>query len=227
VWKGAPVRVLLADDERLLADTVAAGLRKLAMAVDVCYDGEAAVERLSVHSYDVAVLDRDMPGRSGDDVCRWMVRSHLGTRILILTAASGIRDRVDGLGFGADDYLTKPFAFAELTARIQALARRPPTGFAPVLDEAGIVLDVPRHRAMRDGRVLDLTPKEFAVLSVLMRSSGRVVSAEDLLEQAWDENADPFTNAVRVAVMTLRKKLGEPPVVHTVPRVGYRFGEPD
>jgi DNA-binding response OmpR family regulator len=223
--KGAPVRVLLADDERLLADTVADGLRKLAMAVDVCYDGEAAVERLSVHRYDVAVLDRDMPGRSGDDVCRWMVQSQLGTRILILTAASGIRDRVDGLGLGADDYLTKPFAFAELTARIQALARRPPAGLAPVLDEAGVVLDVPRHRAMRDGRELDLTPKEFAVLSVLMRSAGRVVSAEDLLEQAWDENADPFTNAVRVAVMTLRKKLGEPPVVHTVPRVGYRFGD--
>jgi DNA-binding response OmpR family regulator len=220
-----PVRVLLAEDERLLADTVAEGLRKLAMAVDVCYDGEAAVERLSVNRYDVAVLDRDMPRRTGDEVCRWMVQEGLGTRILILTAASGIRDRVDGLGLGADDYLTKPFAFAELTARIQALARRPPTGFAPVLDEAGVVLDIPRHRALRDGRVLDLTPKEFAVLSVLMHASGRVVSAEDLLEQAWDENADPFTNAVRVAVMTLRKKLGDPPVVHTVPRVGYRFGD--
>jgi DNA-binding response OmpR family regulator len=225
--RSSAVRVLLADDERLLADTVAEGLRKLAMAVDVCYDGEAALERLSVNRYDVAVLDRDMPGRTGDDVCRWMVREQLGTRVLILTAASGIRDRVDGLGLGADDYLTKPFAFAELTARIQALARRPPTGFAPVLDEAGVVLDIPRHRAFRDGRVLDLTPKEFAVLSVLMRSAGAVVSAEDLLEQAWDEHADPFTNAVRVAVMTLRKKLGDPPVVHTVPRVGYRFGDAD
>jgi DNA-binding response OmpR family regulator len=218
------VRVLLADDERLLADTVAGGLRKLAMAVDVCYDGEAAIERLGVNRYDVAVLDRDMPGRTGDDVCRWLVDSRLGTRVLILTAAAGIRDRVDGLGLGADDYLTKPFAFAELAARIQALARRPPSGFAPVLDAYGVVLDIPRHRAFRDDRLLDLTPKEFAVLSVLMHAPGEVVSAEQLLEQAWDEYADPFTNAVRVAMMTLRKKLGDPPIVHTVPRVGYRFG---
>jgi DNA-binding response OmpR family regulator len=219
------VRVLLADDERLLADTVADGLRKLAMAVDVCYDGDAAMERLGVNRYDVAVLDRDMPGATGDEVCRWMVDSSLGTRILILTAASGIRDRVDGLGLGADDYLTKPFAFAELAARIQALARRPPAGSAPVLDCFGVVLDVPKHRAFRDGRLLDLTPKEFAVLSVLMHSAGEVVSSENLLEKAWDEHADPFTNAVRVAVMTLRRKLGDPPIIHTVPRVGYRFGE--
>ena len=220
------MRVLLADDERLLADTVADGLRKLAMAVDVCYDGEAAMERLTVNKYDVAVLDRDMPGRTGDDVCRWLVDEGVGTRVLILTAAAGIRDRVEGLGLGADDYLTKPFAFAELAARIQALARRPPAAYAPVLDHSGVVLDIPRHQAFRDGRLLDLTPKEFAVLSVLMHSAGRIVTAEQLLESAWDENADPFTNAVRVAVMTLRKKLGEPPVVHTVPRVGYRFGEP-
>jgi DNA-binding response OmpR family regulator len=219
------LRVLLADDERLLADTVAQGLRKLAIAVDVCYDGEAAMERLSVNRYDVAVLDRDMPKASGDAVCRWMVDAALGTRILILTAASGIRDRVDGLGLGADDYLTKPFAFAELVARIHALARRPPVGSAPVLDQFGVVLDIPRHRAFRDGELLDLTPKEFAVLSVLMHCSGQVVSAEELLEKAWDEHTDPFTNAVRVAVMTLRRKLGDPPVVHTVPRVGYRFGE--
>jgi DNA-binding response OmpR family regulator len=218
------VRVLLADDERLLADTVADGLRKLAMAVDVCYDGETAMERLSVNSYDVAVLDRDMPRATGDTVCRWVVEQQLGTRILILTAASGIRDRVDGLGLGADDYLTKPFAFAELVARVQALARRAPTGSAPVLEHDGIVLDTPRHRAFRDGRLLDLTPKEFAVLSVLLRSAGTVVSSEQLLEKAWDEHADPFTNAVRVAVMTLRRKLGDPPVVHTVPRVGYRLG---
>jgi DNA-binding response OmpR family regulator len=218
------MRILLADDERLLADTVADGLRRLAMAVDVCYDGNAALERLSINRYDVAVLDRDMPGRSGDEVCRSIVQGALGTRILILTAAAGIRDRVDGLGLGADDYLTKPFAFAELAARIQALGRRPPSGFAPVLEADGVVLDVPRHRAFRDGRLLDLTPKEFAVLSILIRSAGVVVSAEQLLEQAWDENADPFTNAVRVAVMTLRKKLGEPQIVHTIPRVGYRFG---
>ena len=218
------MRILLADDERLLADTVAEGLRKLAMAVDVCYDGEAALERLAVNRYDVAVLDRDMPRATGDAVCRWMVDSRIGTRILILTAASGIRDRVDGLGLGADDYLTKPFAFAELAARIQALARRPPMGAPPVLDSQGVVLDVPRHQAFRDGGLLDLTPKEFAVLTVLMQADGQVVSAEELLERAWDEHADPFTNAVRVAVMTLRRKLGEPPVVHTVPRVGYRFG---
>ena len=218
------MRVLLADDERLLADTVADGLRKLAMAVDVCYDGEAALERLGVNRYDVAVLDRDMPLRTGDDVCRWIIDSALGTRILILTAAAGIRDRVDGLGLGADDYLTKPFAFAELAARIQALARRPQAVHSPVLDRAGIVLDIPRHRAFRDGRLLDLTPKEFAVLSVLMHAEGEIVTAEQLLEQAWDEHADPFTNAVRVAVMTLRRKLGEPAVIHTIPRVGYRLG---
>ena len=219
------MRVLLADDERLLADTVAEGLRKLAMAVDVCYDGAAALERLGVNSYDVAVLDRDMPRASGDEVCRRIVDDRLGTRILILTAAGGIRDRVDGLGLGADDYLTKPFAFAELVARIQALARRPPVGAPPVLDHSGVVLDIPRHRAFREGLLLDLTPKEFAVLSVLMHAAGDVVSAEELLEKAWDEHADPFTNAVRVAVMTLRKKLGDPPIVHTVPRVGYRFGD--
>ena len=221
------MRVLLADDERLLVDTVADGLRKLAMAVDVCYDGSAALERLGVNRYDVAVLDRDMPGRTGDEVCRWMVDEALGTRILILTAAAGIRDRVDGLGLGADDYLTKPFAFAELAARIQALARRPPAAHAPVLEIGGVVLDIPRHRAFRADRLLDLTPKEFAVLSVLMHSAGRMVTAEQLLEQAWDEYADPFTNAVRVAVMTLRRKLGDPPIVHTVPRVGYRFGDAD
>jgi DNA-binding response OmpR family regulator len=219
------VRVLLADDERLLADTVADGLRRLAMAVDVCYDGAAAMERLDVNDYDVAVLDRDMPARTGDDVCRWLVESGLGTRVLILTAASGIRDRVDGLGLGADDYLTKPFAFAELAARIQALGRRAPSRQSPVLDRHGVVLDIPRHRAFRDGRLLELTPKEFAVLEVLMRADGAVVSAEVLLEKAWDEHADPFTNAVRVALMTLRKKLGEPQVIFTVPRVGYRFGE--
>jgi DNA-binding response OmpR family regulator len=219
------VRVLLADDERLLADTVATGLRKLAMAVDVCYDGAAAIERLGVNRYDVAVLDRDMPAATGDEVCRWIVEEEIGTRILILTAAGGIRDRVDGLGLGADDYLTKPFAFAELAARVHALARRPPTGSPPVIDRAGVVLDIPRHRAFRDGRLLDLSPKEFAVLSVVMCAAGQVVSAEELLEKAWDEHADPFTNAVRVAVMTLRRKLGDPPVVHTVPRVGYRFGE--
>jgi DNA-binding response OmpR family regulator len=218
------MRVLVADDERLLAETVAEGLRRLSIAVDVCYDGETALELVSVHRYDVAVLDRDMPGRTGDEVCRHIVASRDGVRVLMLTAAGGIRDRVDGLGLGADDYLTKPFAFAELAARVQALGRRSGAATPPVLDQHGIVLDVPRHTASRDGRLLSLTPKEFAVLTVLMRAEGQMVTAEQLLEQAWDEHADPFTNAVRVAVMTLRRKLGDPPVLHTVPRVGYRLG---
>ena len=219
------MRVLVVEDERLLADTVADGLRRHAMAVDVAYDGDTALERLAVNDYDVVVLDRDLPVVSGDEVCTALVDSGVGTRILMLTAATAITQRVAGLGLGADDYLTKPFAFAELVARIQALARRPPAGSAPVLDRFGVVLDIPRHRAFRDGRLLDLTPKEFAVLSVLMHAAGEVVSSEELLEKAWDEHADPFTNAVRVAVMTLRRKLGDPPIVHTVPRVGYRFGE--
>jgi DNA-binding response OmpR family regulator len=218
------VRVLIAEDERLLADTVAEGLRRLAMAVDVCYDGESALEQVGLNRYDVAVLDRDLPGRTGDDICRHISACGIETRVLMLTAAGGIRDRVDGLALGADDYLTKPFAFAELVARIQALGRRSRAAAPPVLDQDGIVLDVPRHTASRDGRVLALTPKEFAVLHVLLRAQGEVVTAEDLLEQAWDAHADPFTNAVRVAIMTLRRKLGEPPVLHTIPRVGYRLG---
>jgi DNA-binding response OmpR family regulator len=217
------VRVLVADDERLLADTVAEGLRRLAMAVDVCYDGDEAFERVSVNRYDVAVLDRDMPKRTGDSVCQWISDSELDTRVLLLTAAVGIRDRVEGLGLGADDYLPKPFAFAELAARVQALGRRSRPATRPVLEHGGIVLDLSHHYAARDGRNLGLAPKEFAVLHVLMRAEGAVVSPEDLLEQAWDENADPFTNAVRVAMMTLRRKLGNPPVIETVARAGYRL----
>jgi DNA-binding response OmpR family regulator len=218
------VRVLVADDERLLADTIAQGLRRENLAVDVCYDGIGALERALVNSYDVAVLDRDMPGSTGDEVCRQILLAERGTRVILLTAAVGIRDRVEGLGLGADDYLTKPFAFAELVARVQALGRRCAPAIPPVLERAGIVLDTSRHVAARDGRLLHLTPKEFSVLRVLMRAEGQIVSAETLLEKAWDENADPFTNAVRVAVMTLRKKLGEPPVIETLPRVGYRLG---
>ncbi|WP_203816849.1 response regulator transcription factor [Paractinoplanes ferrugineus] len=218
------MRVLVAEDEKLMADTIAEGLRRLSMAVDVVYDGDSALERLGVNRYDVAVLDRDMPGRTGDEVCRWMASSGLTTRVLLLTAAAGIRDRVEGLGLGADDYLTKPFAFAELVARLQALSRRSAPALPPVLEQDGIVLDVTRHTAARDGRVLSLSPKEFAVLHVLLRAGGRVVSAEELLEQAWDEHTDPFTNAVRMTVMTLRKKLDDPPVIHTLPRTGYRLG---
>ena len=218
------MRVLVAEDERLMADAIAKGLRRRTIAVDVCYDGEAALERVAVHRYDVVILDRDLPKVHGDEVCKQIVAMGGEARVLMLTAAAGIWDRVDGLDLGADDYLTKPFAFAELAARVQALARRSRAAAPPVLEQQGIVLDLPRHTVTRDGAVLSLTPKEFAVLSVLMRARGEVVSAEDLLEQAWDEYADPFTNAVRVAVMTLRRKLGDPPVVHTVPKVGYRLG---
>jgi len=217
------VRVLIAEDEQLLADTIADGLRRLSMAVDVCYDGQAAIDLVSTHRYDVAVLDRDMPMRSGDEVCRTILESEDTVRVLMLTAASGIRDRVEGLGIGADDYLTKPFAFAELVARVQALSRRSRPALKPVLERSGVVLDPAHHFASRDGRVLDLTPKEFAVLEVILRAEGSVVSAEDLLEQAWDEHADPFTNAVRVAMMTLRRKLGEPAIIETVPKAGYRL----
>jgi DNA-binding response OmpR family regulator len=157
-------------------------------------------------------------------VCRWIAGSGSPTRVLLLTAAAGIRDRVEGLGLGADDYLTKPFAFAELVARLQALSRRSSPALPPVLEQDGVVLDVTRHTAARDGLLLALSPKEFAVLHVLLRAGGRVVSAEDLLEQAWDEHTDPFTNTVRMTVMTLRRKLGDPPVIHTVPRAGYRLG---
>jgi DNA-binding response OmpR family regulator len=218
------VRVLVAEDEQVMADTIAEGLRRRAIAVDVCYDGDAALERVMVHRYDVVILDRDLPRVHGDEVCRRIVARGGETRILMLTAAAGIRDRVDGLDLGADDYLTKPFAFAELVARVSSLGRRARPALPPVLERAGIILDRPQYRAWRDGELLTLSPKEFAVLEVLMRAEGRVVTAEELLEKAWDENADPFTNAVRVAVMTLRRKLGYPPVIETVPGAGYRLG---
>jgi DNA-binding response OmpR family regulator len=218
------MRVLVAEDEQLLADSVADGLRHLGMAVDVCYDGDAALERVSVHRYDVVVLDRDLPTVHGDEICRKIVAGDGETRVLMLTAAASIRERVDGLGLGADDYLTKPFAFAELVARVHALARRARPALPPVLDRAGIRVDTSKRFASREGQPLTLSPKEFAVLEVLMRADGAVVSPEELLEKAWDEHTDPFTNAVRVAVMTLRRKLGDPPVVHTVPGAGYRLG---
>ena len=218
------MRVLVAEDERLLADTIAEGLRRRSMAVDVCYDGDVALERVAVNRYDVVILDRDLPRVHGDEVCRQVVAAGGETRVLMLTAAAGIRDRVDGLDLGADDYLIKPFAFAELVARVRSLGRRARPALPPVLERSGIRLDLPRHRAFRDGLILPLSPKESAVLEVLMRAEGAAVSAEELLEKAWDENADPFTNAVRVAVMTLRRKLGGPPVVETVPGAGYRIG---
>ena len=217
------MRVLVVEDERLLADSIAEGLRRLSMAVDICYDGGEALERVGVHDYDVVVLDRDLPVVHGDQVCEAVLAAGGEARVLMLTAAAEVDDRVAGLGVGADDYLTKPFAFAELVARVQALARRARPALPPVLQRAGVVLDLPRHQVSRDGRFVSLSPKEFAVLEVLMRAEGAVVSPESLLEKAWDEHADPFTNAVRVAMMTLRRKLGTPQVIETVPGAGYRF----
>jgi DNA-binding response OmpR family regulator len=216
------VRVLVVEDEQVLADAVATGLRRDSMAVDVVYDGDAALERIAVNDYDVVVLDRDLPLVHGDDVCRHIVHSGLSTRVLMLTAAD-VADRVEGLTLGADDYLAKPFAFPELIARIRALGRRAVPALPPVLERAGIRVDPSRREVLRDGRMVPLSPKEFAVLEVLMRADGAAVSSEQLLEKAWDENADPFTNVVRVTVMTLRRKLGEPPVVLTVPGAGYRI----
>jgi len=214
--------VLVVEDEELLADAIAEGLRREALAVDVVYDGDAALERLGVHEYDVLVLDRDLPVVHGDDVCRAVVESGVETRVLMLTAAAEVADRVSGLGLGADDYLAKPFAFVELVARVRALGRRARPAAPPVLERAGIRLDPARREVYRDGHFVPLSRKEFAVLEELLRADGAVVSVEQLLEKAWDEHIDPFTNVVRVTVMTLRRKLGEPQVVQTVPGVGYQ-----
>ena len=217
------MRILVAEDERMLADLVAEGLRKQAMAVDVAYDGTAASQRLAVHDYDVLVLDRDLPGVHGDVICRELAQSGARTRILMLTAATSVRERVAGLGLGADDYLPKPFDYSELVARVQALGRRSQAPVPPILQRAGIVLDTPRRQATRDGRHVPLSVKEYAVLEVLMRADGALVSAETLLELAWDENVDPFTTVVRVIISRLRSKLGDPPCIHTVPGVGYHL----
>jgi two-component system, OmpR family, response regulator VanR len=218
------MRVLVVEDEPYLADAIAAGLRREAMAVDVVGDGEAAVEQLSVNDYDVVVLDRDIPGIHGDDVCAWVVAERPGCRVLMLTAARGLRNTVDGFELGADDYLAKPFEFPELVVRLRALERRPVRSLPPVLKSGGVVLDPFRREVYRDGRLVRLSRKEFAVLELVMRADGGVVSAETLLEKAWDVNADPFTNAVRVTMSSLRKRLGEPWVIQTVPGSGYRFG---
>jgi len=218
------VRVLVVEDEQLLADAIARGLRRESMAVDVVYDGGQAWERIGVNDYDVVLLDRDLPGMHGDELCRQLVQAGGATRILMLTAASEVSDRVAGLSLGADDYLGKPFAFSELVARVRALGRRATPLVPPVLEAAGVRLDPARREVTRDGAPISLAPKEFAVLEVLMRADGAAVSAEQLLEKAWDENADPFTNVVRVTVMTLRRRLGEPQVIKTVPGAGYRIG---
>ncbi|WP_030913192.1 response regulator transcription factor [Streptosporangium amethystogenes] len=215
------MRILVVEDERDLADLVAMGLQRHAMAVDVAYDGEAAVERLAVNDYDVLVLDRDLPGIPGDVICRDLVRAGARTRVLMLTAAASVPERVAGLGLGADDYLPKPFDYTELVARVRALGRRSQAPLPPVLERHGIVLDPQRMQVSRDGRFLRLSLKEYAVLEVLMRANGSVVSAETLLESAWDEHVDPFTTVVRVIISRLRAKLGDPPCIRTVPGAGY------
>ncbi len=217
------MRVLVVEDEQVLADAIAVGLRREAMAVDVTYDGAGALERTSVNDYDVIILDRDIPMVHGDEVCRQLVAAGTTARILMLTAAGELDDKVAGLSLGADDYLAKPFAFAELIARLRALARRSSPPLPPVLERGSVLLDPNRREVARDGQPIVLTNKEFAVLEVLMRAQGAVVSAEQLLEKAWDEYIDPFTNVVRVTMMTLRRKLGDPPVIETVPGVGYRL----
>ncbi|SDJ60630.1 DNA-binding response regulator, OmpR family, contains REC and winged-helix (wHTH) domain [Nonomuraea maritima] len=217
------MRVLVVEDEPMLADAIAEWLREDTHAVDLAHDGETALERIAVNDYDVVVLDRDLPRVHGDDVCREMVASGVDARVLMLTAAAQLDDRVGGLSLGADDYLTKPFAFPELAARVLALGRRSRPAAPPVLRRAGITLDPSRREVFRNGRFVPLSKKEFAVLTELMRAGGGVVSSEQLLEKAWDEHADPFTGAVRLTVLKLRRKLADPPVVETVPGVGYRI----
>jgi DNA-binding response OmpR family regulator len=219
-----PMRVLVVEDEELLADAIARGLRREGVAVDIARDGEDALDKLSVNSYAVVVLDRDLPHISGDEVCRRIVADEaVESRVLMLTASGAIDDRVSGLRLGADDYLGKPFAFAELVARVHALARRSQPALPPVLKRGGVELDVARGAVCRDGRMIVLTRKELGVLDVLMAADGAVVSAEMLLERVWDEHIDPFTNTVRVTMANLRRKLGEPPLIHTVVGAGYRL----
>jgi DNA-binding response OmpR family regulator len=218
------MRVLVVEDHEILATAIGTGLRREGLAVDVVLDGGAALEHLAVTRYDVVVLDRDLPGVHGDDVCREIVASRPGSRVLMLTAASTVRERVDGLGLGADDYLPKPFDFAELVARVRALGRRSAPALPPVLEYGELTLDPSRRAAFRAGRRLELSPKEFAVLECLLASAGRVVPAEELLERAWDEAADPFTTTVKSTIRRLRAKLGDPPVIHTVREGGYRIG---
>jgi DNA-binding response OmpR family regulator len=217
------MRVLVIEDDAELSEAIGVGLRREQMAVDIAPDGSAGLDRALVTGFDVIVLDRDLPGVHGDDVCSQLVAVGCRSRVLMLTAAATIEDRVDGLTLGADDYLPKPFAFAELVARIRALRRRAQPALPPVLCRGDLVLDPARRVARRDGRQLDLGPKEFGVLELLLAAQGRVVSAEELLERAWDEMADPFTTAVKVTVSRLRRKLGDPPVIATVAQGGYRI----
>jgi len=217
------MRVLIVEDEPYLAEAIRDGLRLEAIATDIAGDGDAALELLSINTYDIAVLDRDIPGPSGDEIAKHIVASDSGTPILMLTAADRLDDKTSGFGLGADDYLTKPFELGELVLRLRALDRRRAHNRPPVREIAGLRLDPFRREIYRDGRYVALTRKQFAVLEVLVAAEGGVVSAEELLERAWDENADPFTNAVRITISALRKRLGDPGIIATVAGVGYRI----
>jgi DNA-binding response OmpR family regulator len=221
------MRVLVVEDHARLAETVATALRREGMAVDVVFDGREALQRTALITYDVVVLDRDLPGVHGDEVCRSLVSGGCQSNVLMLTAAGTVSDRVQGLGLGADDYLPKPFHLAELVARIRALTRRSRRVLAPTLSYRDLELDTARRRVARAGRAIELSPKEFAVLEVLLTAQGAVVATEAILERAWDDATDPFTNAVRMTVSRLRAKLGDPPVIETVAPVGYRIGAPE
>jgi two-component system response regulator VanR len=220
------MRALIVEDETYLADAIRTGLRRESIAADVVYDGGAATEYLSINDYDVVVLDRDLPGMHGDDVCAWITTNRPGCRVLMLTAARTLDDKVEGFELGADDYLAKPFQFPELVARLRALGRRAVASHPPALESHGVRLDPFRREVYRNDRLVRLSNKEFVVLELLMRADGGIISAETLLEKGWDENADPFTNTVRVTISNLRKRLGDPWLVHTLPGVGYRFGAP-
>ena len=217
------MRVLVVEDHAKLAVALATGLRQAGMAVDVVFDGHDALEHVAVTAYDVVVLDRDIPGVHGDDVCKAIVAQGSRSRVLMLTAAGSVEDRVEGLGIGADDYLPKPCDFTELVARIHALVRRPGTSLPPTLSYGDLQLDPSHRTATRGGRTLWLNPKEFAVLEVLLSAPGVVVPAEEILERVWDEAADPFSQAVRTTISRLRAKLGDPPLIETVAKVGYRI----
>ena len=218
------MRVLVVEDFEVMARSIGTGLRREGMAVDVVLDGNDALSHLALTRYDVVVLDRDLPGVHGDEICRRIVAEDSGSRILMLTAASTVKERVDGLGLGADDYLPKPFDFAELVARVRTLARRTTTPLPPTLECGDVTLDCGRRVAFRAGRRLELSPKELVVLECLLSSQDRVLSAEELLERAWDEHTDPFTTAPKTTIRRLRAKLGDPPMIHTVREAGYRIG---
>jgi DNA-binding response OmpR family regulator len=218
------MRVLVAEDHDQLARAVAAGLRRYGMIVDLALTGDAALERLAVSRYDVIVLDRDLPGTHGDQICRALAAERSESRILMLTAASSVKDRVDGLGLGADDYLPKPFDFTELVARVQALARRPGAAKRADLTYRDLAVNPEKRIATRGGQPLALSPKEFAVLECLLAAEGKPVSAEELLERVWDEATDPFTTTVKVTINRLRAKLGDPQLIETVREAGYRIG---